>query len=139
MILPSPLEAGDDQPPAHALLFDDTELHEVDDDGEAEAVCVTVAAKVGCVLVDDTRLEGWIAGIVDHDERALLALYDATLSRVYGLVLRLVRRTQLARGSRRGGLFPGLAPGAALRPRTRPSTDLAAGHGPLACDRRHPA
>ncbi|MFX4817154.1 sigma factor, partial [Acinetobacter baumannii] len=31
-----------------------------------------------------------------HDERALMALYEATLSRVYGLVLRLVRRPQLA-------------------------------------------
>jgi RNA polymerase sigma-70 factor (ECF subfamily) len=42
--------------------------------------------------VDDARLAGWIEAIVDHDERALSALYDATLSRVYGLALRIVRR-----------------------------------------------
>jgi RNA polymerase sigma-70 factor (ECF subfamily) len=42
--------------------------------------------------LDDARLAAWIDAIVDHDERALSALYDATLSRVYGLVLRIVRR-----------------------------------------------
>lgn len=45
---------------------------------------------------DDERLAAWIDRIVDHDERALAALYDATLSRVYGLVLRIVRRAALA-------------------------------------------
>lgn len=45
---------------------------------------------------DEAQLCAWIDAIVDHDERALLALYDATLSRVWGLVLRLVRRPQLA-------------------------------------------
>ncbi|KQV61217.1 RNA polymerase subunit sigma-24 [Pelomonas sp. Root1217] len=54
------------------------------------------AAKPGCPSLDDAQLAAWIEGIVDHDERALLALYEATLSRVYGLVLRLVRRSQLA-------------------------------------------
>jgi RNA polymerase sigma-70 factor (ECF subfamily) len=93
MTLPSPPEA-DDEPPAHALLFDDVELQA--DAAEAPDAGVALAAQAGCVPLDDARLEAWIAGIVDHDERALLALYEATLSRVYGLVLRLVRRSQLA-------------------------------------------
>ena len=93
MTLPRSTEAAD-EPPPHALLFDDVELHEVEAD--TEAACADVAAKPGCVPLDDAQLEAWICGIVDHDERALLALYEATLSRVYGLVLRLVRRTQLA-------------------------------------------
>jgi RNA polymerase sigma factor (sigma-70 family) len=93
MTLPSPPEA-DDEPPAHALLFDDVELQA--DAAEAPDAGVALAAQAGCVPLDDARLEAWIAGIVDHDERALLALYEATLSRVYGLVLRLVRSSQLA-------------------------------------------
>ena len=93
MTLPRSPEAADELPP-HALLFDDTELHDVE--AHAEAVCAEVAAKPGCVPLDDAQLQAWISGIVEHDERALLALYEATLSRVYGLVLRLVRRSQLA-------------------------------------------
>lgn len=91
MTLPRSNEAGD-EPPAHALLFDDAELH----DAEAEPACADVVAKPGCVPLDDAQLQAWISGIVEHDERALRALYEATLSRVYGLVLRLVRRSQLA-------------------------------------------
>ncbi|WP_082536577.1 MULTISPECIES: sigma-70 family RNA polymerase sigma factor [unclassified Roseateles] len=98
MNLPHPSEPGDDEVPPHALLFDDAELHtaEAEAQAEAEAACVALAAKAGCAPLDDALLETWIAGIVDHDERALMALYEATLSRVYGLVLRLVRRSQLA-------------------------------------------
>ncbi|WP_082567448.1 sigma-70 family RNA polymerase sigma factor [Pelomonas sp. Root1217] len=93
MTLPHPTEAVD-EPPNPALLFDDVELHnaELDEPCAAEAA----AAKPGCPSLDDAQLAAWIEGIVDHDERALLALYEATLSRVYGLVLRLVRRSQLA-------------------------------------------
>ena len=93
MTLPRPSEAVD-EPPNPALLFDDVELHDagLDEPCIAEAA----AAKPGCPSPDDAQLAAWIEGIVDHDERALLALYEATLSRVYGLVLRLVRRSQLA-------------------------------------------
>ncbi|WP_457349773.1 sigma-70 family RNA polymerase sigma factor [Roseateles sp. P5_D6] len=93
MTLPHSTEAVD-EPPNPALLFDDVELH----DAELDEPCATeaAAAKPGCPSLDDAQLAAWIEGIVDHDERALLALYEATLSRVYGLVLRLVRRSQLA-------------------------------------------
>ncbi|WP_457393509.1 sigma-70 family RNA polymerase sigma factor [Roseateles sp. P5_E1] len=93
MTLPHPTEAVD-EPPNPALLFDDVELPDADmeEGGAIEAA----AAKPGCPSLDDAQLAAWIEGIVDHDERALLALYEATLSRVYGLVLRLVRRSQLA-------------------------------------------
>lgn len=46
--------------------------------------------------VDDAQLNQWIAGVALHDEAALAALYDATLSRVFGIVLRIVRRRTLA-------------------------------------------
>ncbi len=42
------------------------------------------------------QLAGWIDAIVDRDERALAALYDATFSRVFGLVRRIVSGTALA-------------------------------------------
>lgn len=44
----------------------------------------------------DSQLAAWIDAIVDRDERALAALYDATFSRVYGIVYRVVRRAALA-------------------------------------------
>lgn len=44
----------------------------------------------------DQQLVEWIDAVVDHDERALAALYDATFSRVFGLVQGIVRRTALA-------------------------------------------
>lgn len=93
MTLPHPTEAVDEPPPP-ALLFDDAEPQ----DADLEDPCVAEAAapRAGCPTLDDARLAAWIDAIVDHDERALLALYEATLSRVYGLVLRLVRRPQLA-------------------------------------------
>lgn len=89
MVLP-PLTKPDDPPADAAALFDDVEQPEADE------ATFAAAARPGCLPTDDAQLEAWIAAIVDHDERALLALYEATLSRVYGLVLRLVRRTQLA-------------------------------------------
>lgn len=93
MTLPHPTEAVD-EPPAPALLFDDVEPQ----DADLQDPCVTEAAapRPGCPTPDDAQLAAWIDAIVDHDERALLSLYEATLSRVYGLVLRLVRRPQLA-------------------------------------------
>ncbi|MBL8352160.1 MAG: sigma-70 family RNA polymerase sigma factor [Burkholderiaceae bacterium] len=45
---------------------------------------------------DDAQLAQWLAQIVERDERALAALYDHTLSRVYGLVLRIVRQPACA-------------------------------------------
>lgn len=46
--------------------------------------------------LDDAQLAAWIAAIGTHDERALSALYDATVSRIYGLVLRILRRAAWA-------------------------------------------
>lgn len=44
----------------------------------------------------EAQLVQWIDAIVDQDERALAALYDATVTRVFGIVQRIVRRTALA-------------------------------------------
>ncbi|MBA4742984.1 MAG: sigma-70 family RNA polymerase sigma factor [Azoarcus sp.] len=45
---------------------------------------------------DDARLQAWIASIVERDEAALAALYDALVGRVFGLALRTVRQRALA-------------------------------------------
>lgn len=44
----------------------------------------------------DQQLAAWIDAIVDQDERALAALYDATFSCIFGIVKRIVRHTALA-------------------------------------------
>lgn len=52
------------------------------------------ATQAGCVpALDEAQLVRWIERIAEHDEPALSALYDATFSRVYGLVLRILHRT----------------------------------------------
>lgn len=48
------------------------------------------------VAVSDAQLALWIEAIVVQDERALAALYDATFTRVFGLVKRIVRNTAMA-------------------------------------------
>lgn len=50
----------------------------------------------GTPTVGDAQLCAWIAAVVDQDERALAALYDATFSRVFGLVHRMLRHAALA-------------------------------------------
>lgn len=81
-------EAADDP---DALFGDPPEAAE-------EALAEALAEPPGpCApAVGEAQLAAWIERIAVHDERALGALYDATLSRVYGLVLRIVRRTGLA-------------------------------------------
>jgi len=76
---------------------------------EPEAMPASDSGPAGCLEADaatprpaaapaiaESRLVEWVDGIADHDERALVALYDATLSRVYSIVLRIVRRPALA-------------------------------------------
>lgn len=45
---------------------------------------------------DDGRMQGWIEAIARRDEKALGSLYDATVARVHGLALRLLRDPQAA-------------------------------------------
>jgi len=76
----------DTQPPspAEALLGEASDEQEPLADRPLPAGCKPCA--------DEAQLAAWMAQIAERDERALSALYDATSSRVYGLVLRIVRR-----------------------------------------------
>lgn len=48
------------------------------------------------VAASEVQLAQWIEAIAERDERALAALYDATFTRMFGLVRRIVRNTALA-------------------------------------------
>ncbi|MBX9894271.1 MAG: sigma-70 family RNA polymerase sigma factor [Nitrosomonas sp.] len=45
---------------------------------------------------DDAQMHAWVAAIATHDEQALEDLYEATLTRVYGVALRITRNPQAA-------------------------------------------
>lgn len=93
--------AAPDAPPWASLgdLVDDA-----DPDGELplpRAVAGAPEAGGGvasglCASASEPQLVAWIAAVAEKDERALAALYDATCSRVFGLVRRIVRDTALA-------------------------------------------
>jgi RNA polymerase sigma-70 factor (ECF subfamily) len=92
-----------DEPEGQAGIFD-AEADDGDDapgstacdgDDDVEALAPRGRSTPGAELAEEA-LVAWIERIVDRDERALAALYDATLSRVYGLVMRVVRRAALA-------------------------------------------
>lgn len=60
------------------------------DSGDRTLRCELSAA------VSEDQLAAWMTAIADRDECALAALYDATLSRVFGIVQRIVGRAALA-------------------------------------------
>jgi RNA polymerase sigma factor (sigma-70 family) len=66
------------------------------DHEDPEHACPMVSAPALVPRATDAQLAAWIDAIVDQDERALAALYDATFTRVFGIVKRIVRRTALA-------------------------------------------
>ena len=80
----------------HDALFDADPATLLDDTADPaprtqEHECVTTSQRGGLATHGDAaeaQLAGWIDAIVDHDERALTALYDATVTRVYAVVLR---------------------------------------------------
>jgi RNA polymerase sigma-70 factor (ECF subfamily) len=95
-------EDGCDPQPDRGLF--DAELEDDEDaaialGADADEAVQAVAASIRRLPAPDIgeqQLNAWIDAIVDRDERALTALYDATVSRVYGFVLRVVRRAWLA-------------------------------------------
>ena len=83
---PDPQVDGDDKP-GNAF------------DPDCSIIAEAVLASVHLAPPDNTserQLGAWIAAVIVHDEGALSALYDATVSRVYGMILRIVRRPSLA-------------------------------------------
>lgn len=52
--------------------------------------------RVAPPAVAEAQLAMWIASIAEQDERALAALYDATFTRVFGMVQRIVRSAAMA-------------------------------------------
>lgn len=69
---------------------------ELDDEALPEPMAPLASAAALPAAVPERELVDWIGAIVERDERALAALYDATFSRVFGLVRRLVRNAAMA-------------------------------------------
>lgn len=77
--------------------FDDPTAEAPDDEACAQGLEAPPAPRTGLASEpQDAELAAWLERVVARDERALTALYDATLPRVYGLVLRIVHSHALA-------------------------------------------
>lgn len=95
-------EDGSDPDPEQALF--DAQFTGEDDpanefDAEAPGTGLPAALPIsptGLPEIGELQLNGWIEAVVQRDERALTALYDATMPRVYGIVMRIVRKSALA-------------------------------------------
>lgn len=82
--------AGEDDPPGGA--FDPPAPAPGDDLDLAPALLEAEEASPALAAdPHEAGLRAWLDRVVDRDERALAALYDATSSRVYGFVRRIVR------------------------------------------------
>lgn len=87
--------AGPDPDPSPLDSDPQDALDELEDKLDATAPGAQTAGRLPAEVNDGT-LNGWMERIVDHDERALSTLYDATMPRVYRLVSRVVRQAALA-------------------------------------------
>jgi Sigma-70 region 2 len=68
-------------------------------DADPDAACLPATVRMpptGLPDITELQLNAWIEAVVQRDERALTALYDATMPRVYGIVMRIVRKSALA-------------------------------------------
>jgi RNA polymerase sigma factor (sigma-70 family) len=82
--------------PAAWLMDDDGSGNEgLSELSEGEATVPITPRTVLAQPATEKQLAAWIDAIVDQDERALAALYDATFARTYGMVRRIVRNTAL--------------------------------------------
>jgi RNA polymerase sigma factor (sigma-70 family) len=95
-------DTGDADASAHAPLWpspdeppDDDELLAEAEQLHGEPGAPPASPGLPCA-VSEQQLVAWVDAVVDQDERALTALYDATFSRVFGLVQRIVRNTATA-------------------------------------------
>lgn len=55
-----------------------------------------IDTKCSDLSAEEAQMQTWVTAIAGHDEQALAQLYEATLSRVYGLALRITRNPQAA-------------------------------------------
>ncbi len=77
-------------------------IAEIEDQGEAEGGSDPAAAEPATGQAarrgapDEPQLREWILRVMDQDQEALAALYEALIGQVYGLALRITRRASLA-------------------------------------------
>ncbi len=95
---PALARPGVSEPVAILAIMNQPSRNDAAGDGPATLTEPDIHAAASCAApeTNEARLRGWIAAIAQGDERALGALYDATLGRVYGLALRITRNEQAA-------------------------------------------
>ena len=102
MIPPTDLQCGSQAPPepdgwADAALFSDPAGEHFAEACDVPSTAPACGTPMRLPLpASEAHLVQWIAAICLRNEQALCALYDATLPRVYGLVLKIVRKPALA-------------------------------------------
>lgn len=67
-----------------------------DEPGDDADIADDAGPAARCAAPDEATLAGWVERIVDRDERALEALYDATSRRVFAFVQRITGNVALA-------------------------------------------
>lgn len=89
---------GNDPPPGEAVGFAGDDADGTMDTDALQAVLPDPLPRLAIRsdAATDAQLQAWIEAVAAQDERALAALYDATFSRVFGLVRRIVRNAALA-------------------------------------------
>ena len=55
-----------------------------------------IDTKCSDLSAEEAQMQTWVTAIAGHDEQALAQLYEATLSRVYGLALGITHNPQAA-------------------------------------------
>ncbi|NRF66125.1 sigma-70 family RNA polymerase sigma factor [Aquincola sp. S2] len=78
------------------LVGPDGDAGDDHDEPASSPTAAAVQTRSAPAAADDEAMQACMRRIVDRDERALAALYDATSARVHGLVLRITRRAALA-------------------------------------------
>jgi RNA polymerase sigma-70 factor (ECF subfamily) len=67
----------------------------LDEDG-TDGASLAAAPSTTRAILDEELLRDWIARVVDGDQEALAALYDALVGQVYALALRMTRHASVA-------------------------------------------
>jgi RNA polymerase sigma-70 factor (ECF subfamily) len=95
--LQAPLRPDDDAWSAMGDPIDPIDRFDTDGDAGGHVAAATgTPGPAVAPAASEEQLVAWIEAIVNQDERALAALYDATFTRVFGLVQSIVRSAALS-------------------------------------------
>jgi hypothetical protein len=79
-----------------SMALDDPSADSLADQAPTVRTSGTSSTSDGPAQASEAELARWLDALVDRDERALAALYDTTVGRVFGFVKRIVRNDAMA-------------------------------------------